>query len=382
VKATIRDRAALAALDPLDVAAYLRTNGWKATQNEPGKFAYWEKPSGEATPFEALLAFDTSYRDYVQRMSELMATLSVAEDRSQLEIYSDLNAVSADVIRLRLMAKDSVGGSVPLDQGVGLVEGARKLLEAAAGSAERPQAPYVSHTPKSVDNYIRGLRLGQTEIGSYVVTVLSRLPLELKDALDGAKVLEEPFERKVTNRLAVSLGRAVEAAQQSMVDGSVAPFEAAVPFGVNANLCSALADLAKDPTTHDGLQVGFSWSPLRPQFKNEVPSKVVISPPLFAVFGEAGRHLRSRSQFKKVVVVGRAFKMEMGKDGDETAYVRAEFSEKRRPFRVKVPAEFRMAVIESYRDQLDLRLVGEITETSNGLVMLAPESITLEVPAQ
>jgi hypothetical protein len=63
-----------------------------------------------------------------------------------------------------------------VQEGVEAVHHVRGLMMAAACTAVQPRAWFRSRKPAQAEQYLRQVRLGQTEQGSYVLTVQSRVP--------------------------------------------------------------------------------------------------------------------------------------------------------------------------------------------------------------
>lgn len=159
----IRDTATLRDLRPADVSAYLRSHGWKHTETIGEQAAVWTKSTDSDGEYEALLLLDSTLDDYARRMSEVLQTLAAAEERSQLNILHDITESSADVVRIRLQHGLIDNGAVPLEYAVAMVEQARELMLASACAAVRPRALYAARKPQEAIDYLRGLRMGQTE---------------------------------------------------------------------------------------------------------------------------------------------------------------------------------------------------------------------------
>ena len=359
-KATIRDPQAISSLEPLDVSAYLRTRGWNMLRSTPGKEVIWERPSAEETPFEIQLPLDRNYRDFALRMAEVLDTLSLAEDRSQLEVFRDLQTAALDLVRIRLMAKESTDGTLPIEQGVQLIEHARDLVMASACATAQPRTWYQRNRPQKAKDYLRTVRLGQTEIGSYVITVLSRVPPELKSGIVPSAA-EEPFERKVMTKLAQLLGMARTAAEDSAVSGFMERFKAAVNDGMTVNLCDAIAGLAPDPNSHDGVRVEFAWSPMRPQ-QLPLSTFVAIPPGAVEVIAEAGKMLRTFAPLEDIELTGTVVRLEAGETPEViAATIRGVVDGSRRLVRVRVKERDRRAVIRAFQDGLSVTCVGDVS---------------------
>ena len=97
----IRDRAALASLSIVSLRSYLDSTGW----NNEGPWGdrsatIYSKEHGGRT-WEILAPTRDTIADYVEAMAESVAVLAEIEERSQLDVFYDLAATGADVIRVR-----------------------------------------------------------------------------------------------------------------------------------------------------------------------------------------------------------------------------------------------------------------------------------------
>ena len=203
-------------------------------------------------------------------------------------------------------------GSVSLDVGVEIVSNARDMLLAAACAARTPQALYRAGANKEANDYMRRVRLGQTERGSFVVTLLAPVPpqLQLQPQLDPtwASIEDEPMERKVTRRLMYALEASRSAAEQAL-SGDGAAFERAVEAGVSANLCEAVANLIDQS---NGIDVSVTWARTRPT--PEPMRRIVFSSSDAEILKEAARTFRARQPKPDVTLVGTVYKLKRDQD--------------------------------------------------------------------
>jgi hypothetical protein len=263
MKVELRDPEAMKALRPLEIAAYLRSHGWTARDGAGGRASLWTLKVGDEE-YEALLALDPSIRDFALRMGDVVRTLAVAEDRSQEEVYADLLTTAADVMRIRIEGADPQEGTLPIEAHARIAQKARDLLLAAACAATEARAVWHTRKPARAVEEVRKVRIGQTERGSYVVTVITRITPELHVPKGSLFETETPFERRMTQTLASSLLSLERAAEAAALSGEFAAFDAAVPKGVSANLCDAVAGLWGEEDRFRTLDFLFSWSPARP----------------------------------------------------------------------------------------------------------------------
>lgn len=315
MKVDIRDEGALAAVSPLDLLAYLRTGGWAEVRNEPGRFAIWIMGKSDNPEAEILLPLDRTVRDFARRIHEALEELERVERRSELEILHDLATTSADVIRVRLDQEDQAAGSILIDHGVALIDRARDLLLASACSALSPRPSYGPRRPQKAVDFVRRTRLGQTEHGSYVITLISRVSPELGTVSD--QMVDEPFERQVTTTLAQAVGAVQRAAERAVVTGNLDAFRDQVEIGVSANLCDAIVGMAGGTDEGRGITFDFSWARTRP-FKVETSfsPRVVLGSDVVPVIAEAARMFRETMPQDDYEVLGPVVKLERYGEGD------------------------------------------------------------------
>lgn len=263
MKTVIEDEAALASLSWLDVKAYLDAEGWIRLGEYARKAAIYTHSDPTGRKWEILVPLDDGVADYAERMGDAIRAVAAVEGRDQQEVFADLSMVGTDVVRLRAPQADS-DGSIQLTHGVAMYREAENLMLAAACAAREPRRLYHPRKIAEVRDYLENVRLGQTERGSYVVTVRSPVTPALRPMLPQMFMWDEeaePFPRAVTLKLSQALQSATAAIRTAAETDRFEAFEAAVEQGVNGNLCDALAQLAANG---GGLDVRISWARVRP----------------------------------------------------------------------------------------------------------------------
>ena len=308
MKASIRDATVLSALRPLEIAAYLRSSGWKKAHEKVNKWSSWVVTRAANDDFEVTLPLDSSVRDFAQRMSDILQVLEVVEERSQLEIMRDLIVTSADVVRVRLADAELADGTVPIEDGAQFFHKAKDMMLAAACAADSPRAYYPSKKPNRAMDYMRKVRLGQTEQGSFVLTIISRVAPSLSGN-DQLFEADGPFERRVTQTLSHSLAAIRTAAESAASNGSLDSFLSVVEKGVSANLCDAITGMAG--ANEAAIEVDFTWSRNRPLFNAErTPRRIMLPSDALPVIKEAGRIFKETSPREDFEAVGPVVKLE------------------------------------------------------------------------
>ena len=258
MKTRILDAGTLRAISPPALAAFARGEGWVKTKPYGSHADIY---IGESRP-EIVLPRTDLLADYASVVSRLIGIFGEVTERDELAIYRDLVGADHDVVRIRAVrAQDD--GSVFLDEGVELVSQAREMLLSAACATRAPQPVYRAGANREATEYMKQVRLGQTEYGSFVVTLMAPVPPMLRPMLDDSwsDISDEPYERQVTRCLVRALEASRDAAERAHSGDGALAFEQAVGSGLSANLCDAVGKLIEQSS---GLEVSVSWARTRP----------------------------------------------------------------------------------------------------------------------
>ncbi|MBR1149763.1 hypothetical protein [Bradyrhizobium sp. JYMT SZCCT0428] len=260
---------------------------------------------------EILIPATRDARDYVAQLSEALQELENVENRSQLDILKDLQNSGFDVIRLAAQGPNTLDGTVRIDAGVQLFEQARDLLLSAACATVKPRPVFHSRRPRLALEYMSKARLGQTERGSYVLTILSPVSPQLALQNDTELFPQEPFERSVVRKLAGSVDLAMSAAEASSTSTELVfePFQNSVEGGVSANLCEAISGLFRTIDA-SAIDLSVAWSLNRPIQADETPSHVRINSDFIPALQEAARIFRAHDKIEGYLIEGPVVKLE------------------------------------------------------------------------
>jgi hypothetical protein len=306
MRAQIFDAEALRSITPAALAGYARADGWVKTEDYGDHSDVYES---RGKP-ELILPRTQRLGDYSEVVAKLISIIAETTGKDELAVYRDLAEADRDVVRVRALGGDG-DGSISIDAGVEIVAHARDMLLAAACAVRAPQPLYRAGANKDAIEYMRRVRLGQTEKGSFVVTLLAPVPPLLQPHLDPAwnRIDDDPYDRQVTRRLMGAL-EASRAAAEMAAGRGFAAFERVVAAGVSANLCEAVASLIEQSS---GLDISMTWARTRPT--PEVQRKVVFLNNDAGILKEAARTFRQQQPKADVTLFGTVHKLK--RDHDE-----------------------------------------------------------------
>jgi hypothetical protein len=364
MKATITDSQTIDAISPVALASYLRGRGWHPGREIAGGLARtwawtFEDAGGPRESVELVVPLDREVRDFRRRVMETLEALQTIEQRSQLDILSDIQSVSSDVIRWRWIQATAEDGTIPLEQGQEFVSLVRNQILAAACSAVEPRQFFASSKPARAVEFLRQARLGQSERGSYVITVHNPVPPAMP--VSGLEDEADPFERRVTLTLSQALQSLRRAAGEA-ISGTRSWDERNLSReGISASLCESMANMLVAGEATRDIEVRFSFSGSRP-VDGQLAPLARFSSDLSPIIGEIGRVLRETATREDFEL--RGFVTDLSRrpqDVNGTATIQGLVDEEYHRVEVEVGAdEYNEILTPAHRDRRMIRCEGEL----------------------
>jgi hypothetical protein len=367
------DRATLAAIAPESIASYLVQSGWRAWEQDE-RLARWTHPTTDGDYFEVLVPKAPNLRDFVARVADVIAIVATFEQRPEQQVLTDLTFVDADIIRARKASFDD--HTLTLPSGAALLVGARNMMLAAACAAIEPRSAYWTKKPQLAKNYVEGVRLGQSEAGSYVITIISGATWvgSREDAASFLPSIHDPFGRRVTQRLNEGLTWVSDSAQSAARTGSLDSFHRAVPHGVSANLCEALVEMGE---ADGALEFRFTWAPSRPAH-GSLREEIAIQRLQMEAIEAAARALRETSPVPDFEVVGPVVKLSRPMDtatGEVTLLGMVDA--RRRPIRLHVSSTSYEIAVTAHGNRQLVRAIGTLVRDGRSFWLYDPVTFAI-----
>jgi hypothetical protein len=370
------DRDVIGALNPRAVVGYLRNRGWEK-KRDFGRNAAVFAVSIDGVEHEILVPLAHHAHDFRSVMEVMIEDLVKIEDRSPYELLSDLSMAAFDVVRIRSPDADDIG-SVRLIAGVELHENARDVVlnAANAAAAKKPKAVWRGRRAEEVEEYLNSLRLGQSQRGSFVISLLSPwdfIPVAERDQADLGFV--DPFGRRATKMLGKALDAIKKALQEAATEGVQKPFEAIIKDGVSANLCRALAQIARDG---EGADISIRWSLTHPE---EGQPMLQLAREDAQALDEAARRLAEREPLPDVDVQGVIINLnEEPSAFDGVTTIDALVEGRMRRVHATFPkddARIRDALIDAFKFRKRVKLTGELAREGRRLRLENPRDLAV-----
>lgn len=248
-------------LNPLAVTKYLSETNWELypiKRNDIKIFQYKKEDLFE----QVTIPLDKKLRDYKNAMYDAVCKIAYVEKKSVEQLMLYLLNPNTDILKIRLDKKEVESGNIMFDDAIQLFVNAKKLIAATALDVINPKKIHYGRINEPVRNFLSQCRFGQTEIGSYVVSVIC--PFVDFPKTEGYKKLNAFFDeeqyaysltREVINRLMTN----VATIKQKIDDGNLESL-ANYDSPISSNFYEALSGLSMD-TEDTTVEFMAEWSP-------------------------------------------------------------------------------------------------------------------------
>jgi len=195
-------------INPHAVVKYLKDTGWIQYKTKKEYIKTFQKITDKGDFYQVIIPIEKDLADYKQAMFEAIEQIALLEGQSTEQLMLYLLNPNTDILKIRLQKKDIEAGSISFDDAINLFENTKKLIAATAQDVLHPRYIHQGRQEDAVSQFINNCKFGQTEIGSYIISVVC--PFAELDESDEYKQLSifsdeeqcaNSLTRKVTNRI-------------------------------------------------------------------------------------------------------------------------------------------------------------------------------------
>lgn len=193
-------------LNPLAVCKYLDLTDWKKVPFKRNDVKVYQFEKDDFFK-QVMVPLDKSFIDYKNVMYDAVQNIAYVEEKSVEQVMLYLLNPNTDILKIRLDKKEVESGNILFDDAIKLFDNAKKLLAATALDIINPKKIHYGRIDDSVQKFLNQCRFGQTEIGSYVVSVvcpfaeLSEGEYKQLSLFSDEERCAYSLTRKVTNKL-------------------------------------------------------------------------------------------------------------------------------------------------------------------------------------
>jgi len=292
-------------ISPIAFAKYLKDTGWALFQTKRENIKIFQHERNDDF-FQVIIPMERRLNDYREAMYKAVETVAKVEAKSIEQVMLYLLNPNTDILKIRLEKKDVEAGNILLNDAICVYENAKRLLAATALDILHPKKYHQGRMDDCVLKFLSNCRFGQTEVGSYVISVVC--PFAELDENEDYKQLSifsdeeqcaNSLTRKVTSRVMENISLIKNHIDNGELDKLILQNEDRI---ISANFYEALGGLNLDS---DGADVEFiaEWSPIVKNVSN-VRSRVMLTHDYYQPIETAIRKLKGEAN-KLTKIVGR-----------------------------------------------------------------------------
>lgn len=367
-------------INPLAFSKYLKDTGWIQFQSKRSNVKIYQYEVGTEF-FQVIIPTDKKLSDYKQAMYKAVETVAIVEQKSVEQVMLYLLNPNTDILKIRLEKKEIEAGNILFDDAIRLYENAKKLLAATALDILHPKKYHQGRIDDAVTKFLSNCRFGQTEIGSYVVSVVC--PFAELDEGTGYKQLSifsdeeqcaDSLTRQVTSRVMNNIVEIKNQIDGGKMENLVSREEGTI---ISANFYEALNGLNLDS---EGADVEFiaEWSPV---VKNTTcsESRIMLSHDYYQPIESVISKLKEEKN-KATRIIGRIKKLESSPDVEKrtmgkVTLVYLDENDKKKTVTAKLEKADYDKAIDAHACGSHVEIVGEITSGRNATITCESFSI-------
>lgn len=353
-------------ISPLAFAKYLKDMGWEQYQSKRQYIKIFQYEKNDDF-FQVIIPTEKKLNDYKEAMYKAVVTVAEAENKSVEQVLLYLLNPNTDILKIRLEKKDVEAGNILFDDAIRMYENAKRLLAATALDILHPKKYHQGRMDDCVLKFLSSCRFGQTEIGSYVVSVVC--PFAELDENEDYKQLSifsdeeqcaNSLTRQVTSRVMKNISFIKNQIDNGEMDKLILQDEDKI---ISANFYEALGGLNLDS---NGADVEFiaEWSPI---VKNAdcVKSRILLTHDYYQPIETTIERLKDETN-KSTRIIGRIKKLESSPDVQKRkigkiTVVYLDENDKRKTVTVNLNKNEYDKAIKAHERGFHVEIVGEIS---------------------
>ena len=294
-----------------------------------------------------LMTFSSENIDDELKLAKLR--LSESLDRFQLHLESDRT--------LKMKDSEAWKGIVDWEQGVDLINGARQILAAGAKTTRSYSRHFANANTTIATNYLESCYMGQTEVGSYVISAL--IPAEKNIQMSknrSKKAQSEVKSREITKTMIASLGASQEVLNEFVRKEDVEIFEWGMSQGVSAEILRGISQIIGQSET----EVSVSFAPFVEDNFKEKFFNISFTPDLKPAALKGEKILASSPSPMPLHIMGEVVELRRKSNAPNSARIRIQsvYEGKNRSFSMELDEEEYELAIKAHSANVMLSVRG------------------------
>ena len=251
-------------INHIDLGKYLIDLNWKTIKSKRENVDIYQIEKCDEL-FQINLPLNRELRDYNEAMYSAMETIAKSERKSVEQIILELLNPVSDIIRFRIISEKNESGSIYIEDAIQLYNNAKRLLIASAMDIKNPSINHNGRLDSDTQKIIENFRFGQTEIGSYITSIVCPLAnisngeYEQYSLFSDEEICAESFTRKLTKKLISSIKNIKENVERGKLEEFINN-NSSNGDSISVNFLEALNDISINNSQNE-LEITAKWAP-------------------------------------------------------------------------------------------------------------------------
>ena len=352
-------------INPFAFVKYLKDTGWTYYPTKKDYIRVFQLERGDNF-YQVTIPMEKILRDYREAMYKAVSIVAEVESKSIEQLMLYLLNPNTDILKIRLDKKGVETGSILFDDAIRMYENAKKLLAATALDIIHPKKYHQGRVDDAILSFLSNCRYGQTEIRSYVVSVVCPFAeLDISNGFRQLSIFSEEEEcrnsltRKVTSRLMTN----VAIIKKHIDEGEISQLlDLNGDNTISANFYEALVGLNLS-SENTGVEFLAEWSPVVTPPAN-VQQRVMLTHDYYQPIQTTIDKLKEETS-KATKIIGRIKKLESSPDVQtrttgKITVVYLDEAEQRKTVTIKLEKADYDKAIEAHEKGSHVEIIGEL----------------------
>ena len=370
-------------INPHAVVRYLKDTGWMQYKTKKEYIKIFQKITEKEEFYQVIIPIDKTLADYKKAMFDAIEQIAFLEGQSTEQLMLYLLNPNTDILKIRLQKKDVEAGSIFFDDAINLFENAKKLIAATALDVLHPKHIHQGRPEEAVSQFINNCKFGQTEIGSYVISVVC--PFAELDESEEYRQLSifsdeeqcaNSLTRKVTKRIMSNVSNIKANIDNGEIDKLISEDEGAM---ISANFYEALTgmNISEQDTAVEFIA---QWSPVVKTNRCD-QDRITFTHDYYQPITMAIEKLRETIN-THTKIVGRVKKLESIPDASKrtngkVTIVYLDENDSKKTVSVQLAKDDYNKAIEAHESGSLVEVIGEIEDNGKRKKLMTAESFSI-----
>lgn len=252
------------------VCQYLSLKGWHEISTLfEGKVRQFLAPNEESA---ILIPISREFSDYYRVMHDSLSVIAAYDNKTLNGLFNILINPSSDILKWRIADDNTSLGAISFNTMLDNIDNIKNILASTCIDIMNPSQYHKKVMVSDVQNQIASYKFGQTEIGSYILNLVSPLGFYQYQLFDPS-VEELPMNRRINMRML----KTINDIQQSVLENSSQLDDNVASGSISVNFLTALTKIYDDNKDSD-VSISAAWDINIPTIVDNPISNLTLYP--------------------------------------------------------------------------------------------------------